>query len=43
MEPVSYAFQSVRYVHIKLTNQIGGIAKLRQDYYIKNTHTIIIY
>ena len=45
MEPSSHAFQFVRDVHVevKIINGTGGIDKLRQDYYIKNTHTINIY
>ena len=43
MELLSYTFQFVRDVHLKLTNKSGGIAKLRRDYYIKNASTINIY
>ena len=35
MEPLDYAFQSVRDIHVKIKifiNQNGEIAKLRQDY-----------
>ena len=45
MEPLNYAFQLARDVHVKntLINQSGGIAKLRQNYYIKSAHIVNIY
>ena len=43
MELLNYAFQFIRDVLVKIiSNESGGIAKLRQDYCIKNTHTISI-
>ena len=41
MEPLNYAFPFVRDVHVKikiLINKKRGIAKLRQDYYLKSAH-----
>ena len=40
---LSYAFQFVNDVHVKITNPSGGTAKLRQDYYMKNAHTLNNY
>ena len=44
MEPLSYTFKFVENVYIKKANPSGGIAKLRQDYYVNNAHsgTVII-
>ena len=44
MELLNYAFKFVRDVHVKkLINQNGGIAKLRQDYFIKSALNVNIY
>ena len=43
MGPLSYSFHFVNKVHVKITNPSNGTAKIRQDYYIKNVHTINIY
>ena len=45
MEPFNYAM-FVRDVHVNikiLINQNGEIARLKQDYYLKNTHMVNIY
>ena len=45
MDPLSHAFQFVRDVHVKITNQSGGTAKVRPIYYIKekNAHNKYLF
>ena len=43
LSDLSYAFQYVNDVHVKITNKSSGAAKLRNDYYIKDAHSLNNY